>query len=71
MKFKQVKKEISLKGYRKKQSTSGEIQYEYSDIKGLKVYLDENTKTIRVEAPGETAISKVINDFNLPMYKSM
>jgi hypothetical protein len=69
-KFKQVRKEIIQKGYRRKQTTGEEAQYEFSEIKGLEVYLNENTRTIRARAPGETALSKVINDFNLPMYRS-
>jgi hypothetical protein len=69
-KFKQVRKEITLKGYRRKQTAGDEAEYEYSEIKGLEVFLNENTRSIRARAPGETAMSKVINDFNLPMYRS-
>jgi hypothetical protein len=69
-KFKQVRKEITLRGYRRKQTAGDEAEYEYSEIKGLEVFLNENTRTIRAKAPGETAMSKVINDFDLPMYRS-
>ena len=70
-KFKNVRKELIQKGYRKKRTIGQESSYEYSEIKGLQVFIDEGSRTIRAEAPGETAISKVIDDFNLPMYKSM
>ena len=69
-KFKQVRKEITLKGYRRKQTAGEEAEYEYAEIKGLEVFLNENTRTIRAMAPGETALSKVINDFDLPLYRS-
>ena len=69
-KFKQVRKEITLKGYRRKQTAGEEAEYEYSEIKGLEVFLNETTRTIRAKAPGETALSKVINDFDLPLYRS-
>jgi hypothetical protein len=69
-KFKQVRKEITLKGYRRKQTAGEEAQYEFSEIKGLEVFINENARSIRARAPGETALSKVINDFDLPLYKS-
>ena len=69
-KFKQVRKEIMQKGYRRKQTAGDEAEYEYAEIKGLEVFLNENTHTIRALAPGETALSKVINDFSLPLYRS-
>jgi hypothetical protein len=69
-KFKQVRKEIIQKGYRRKQTVGEEAEYEFAEIKGLEVFLNENTRTIRARAPGETALSKVINDFDLPLYKS-
>jgi hypothetical protein len=69
-KFKQVRKEITLKGYRRKQTAGEEAEYEFAEIKGLEVFLNENTRTVRARAPGETALSKVINDFDLPLYRS-
>jgi hypothetical protein len=69
-KFKQVRKEIIQKGYRRKQTTGDESEYEFAEIKGLEVFLNENTRAIRARAPGETALSKVINDFDLPLYRS-
>jgi hypothetical protein len=69
-KFKQVRKEIVLKGYRRKQTAGDEAEYEFAEIKGLEVFLNENTRSIRAKAPGETALSKVINDFDLPLYRS-
>lgn len=69
-KFKQVRKEITLKGYRRKHTVGDEAEYEFAEIKGLEVFLNEITRTIRARAPGETAMSKVINDFGLPMYRS-
>ena len=69
-KFKQVRKEIIQKGYRRKANVGDEAEYEYSEIKGLEVYLNEHIRMIRARAPGETALSKVINDFNLPLYRS-
>jgi len=69
-KFKQVRKEIIQKGYRRKRNEGAEAEYEYSEIKGLEVFLNENTRTILARAPGETALSKVVNDFNLPLYRS-
>ena len=69
-KFKQVRKEITLKGYRRKHSVGDEAEYEFAEINGLEVFLNENTRTIRATAPGETALSKVINDFDLPLYRS-
>ncbi|MDO8303701.1 MAG: hypothetical protein Q7T18_10710 [Sedimentisphaerales bacterium] len=69
-KFKQVRKEITLKGYRRKRTAGEEAEYEFSEIKGLEVFIDENARSIRARAPGETALSKVVNDFDLPLYKS-
>jgi hypothetical protein len=69
-KFKQVRKEIIQKGYRRKQTAGDEAEYEFAEIKGLEVFLNENTRTVRARAPGETALSKVINDFGLPLYRS-
>jgi hypothetical protein len=69
-KFKQVRKEIIQKGYRRKQTTGDEAEYEFAEIKGLEVFINEKSRTIRARAPGETALSKVINDFDLPLYRS-
>jgi hypothetical protein len=69
-KFKQIRKEIIQKGYRRKHTMGEEVQFEFAEIKGLEVYLNENSRTVRARAPGETALSKVINDFDLPLYKS-
>jgi hypothetical protein len=69
-KFKQVRKEIVLKGYRRKKTAGEEAEYEFAEIKGLEVFLNENARSIKARAPGETALSKVINDFDLPLYKS-
>ncbi len=69
-KFKQIRKEILQKGYRRKQTTGEEVEFEFAEIKGLEVFLNENQRTVRARAPGETALSKVINDFDLPSYKS-
>jgi hypothetical protein len=69
-KFKQVRKEIILKGYRRKKTDGDEAEYEFAEIKGLEVFLNEISRTIRAKAPGETALSKVINDFDLPLYRS-
>jgi hypothetical protein len=69
-KFKQVRKELILKGYRRKKTTGEEAQYEFTEIKGLEVYLNETARSLRARAPGETALAKVINDFDLPLYRS-
>lgn len=69
-KFKQVRKEIIQKGYRRKHTVGEEVQFEFAEIQGLEVYLNEKQRTVRARAPGETALSKVINDFDLPLYKS-
>jgi hypothetical protein len=69
-KFKQVRKEIILKGYRRKRTEGDEAEYEFAEIKGLEVFLNENTRSIRAKGPGETALSKVVNDFDLPLYRS-
>jgi hypothetical protein len=69
-KFKQVRKEIIQRGYRRKKTIGDEAEYEFAEIKGLEVFLNENSRTIRARAPGETALSKVINDFDLPLYRS-
>lgn len=69
-KFKQVRKEIIQKGYRRKHTVGDEAEYEFAEIKGLEIFLNEISRTIRAKAPGETALSKVINDFDLPLYRS-
>jgi hypothetical protein len=69
-KFKQVRKEITQKGYRRKHTVGDEAEYEFAEIKGLEVFLNEKDRSIRAKAPGETALSKVINDFDLPLYRS-
>jgi hypothetical protein len=70
MKFKEVRKQIRLKGYRRLQGEGQEIKYSQPSVRGLFVAVHEGERYIRAIAPGQSSLSQIINDFNLPMYRS-
>ena len=70
IKFKEVRKQIRLKGYRRLQGEGQEIRFAQPSIRGLVVAVNEHDRSIRAIAPGQTALAQAINDFNLPMYRA-
>lgn len=70
MKFKEVRKALRIKGYRRVPGEGQEIKYSQPSVRGLMVAVNESDRTIRAIAPGQSSLSQVINDFDLPMYRS-
>jgi hypothetical protein len=70
MKFKEVRKALRIKGYRRMPGEGAEIRYSQPSVRGLMVAVNEGQKTIKAIAPGQSSLSQVINDFDLPMYRS-
>jgi hypothetical protein len=70
MKFKEVRKAIRLKGYRRLQGEGQEIKYSQPSVRGLFVAVNEAEKSIKAIAPGQSSLSQIINDFDLPMYRA-
>lgn len=70
MKFKEVRKQIRLKGYRRLPGEGAEIKYSQPSVRGLTLALNEGQRSIKAIAPGQSSLSQIINDFDLPMYRS-
>ena len=70
MKFKEVRKTVRLKGYRRLSGQGAEIRYSQPSVRGLMLAINESQKSIRAIAPGESSLAQVANDFDLPMYRS-
>lgn len=70
MKYKEVKKALRIKGYRRMPGEGAEIKYSQPSVRGLFVAINDGEKSIRAIAPGQSSLSQIINDFDLPMYRS-
>jgi hypothetical protein len=70
MKFKEVRKALRIKGYRRLPGEGAEIKYSQPSVRGLTVAVNEGQKSIKAIAPGQSSLSQVVNDFDLPMYRS-
>jgi hypothetical protein len=70
MKYKEVRKLIRLKGYRRLQGEGQEIKYSQPSVRGLFIAVNDADRSIRAIAPGQSSLSQIINDFDLPMYRS-
>jgi hypothetical protein len=70
MKYKEVRKQIRLKGYRRLPGEGAEIKYSQPSVRGLTVAVNDSLRSIKAIAPGQSSLSQIINDFDLPMYRS-
>jgi hypothetical protein len=70
MKFKEVRKALRIKGYRRLPGEGQEIRYSQPSVRGLFVAVNESERYIKAVAPGQSSLSQVVNDFDLPMYRS-
>ena len=70
MKYKEVRKMIRLKGYRRLQGEGQEIKYSQPSVRGLFIAVNDAERSIRAIAPGQSSLAQIINDFDLPMYRS-
>ena len=70
MKFKEVRKALRIKGYRRLPGEGQEIRFSQPSVRGLVVAVNDGEKSITAIAPGQSSLSQIINDFNLPMYRS-
>lgn len=70
LKFKDVRKTLGPKGYRCLQGQMYGACFTQPSIRGLVIAINEEHHSIRASAPSFTALSQIINDFNLPMYRS-
>ena len=70
MKFKEVRKALRIKGYRRLPGEGQEIRYSQPSVRGLMVAVNETEKSLKAISPGQSSLSQVINDFDLPMYRS-
>jgi hypothetical protein len=70
MKFKEVRKALRIKGYRRMPGEGQEIRYSQPSVRGLFVAVNEAEKSLKAISPGQSSLSQVINDFDLPMYRS-
>jgi hypothetical protein len=69
MRFHSVIKLLPEKGMMHGQRIGTEMRYEHHSIRGLHLYIDHGAKTIRATAYGVSALSQVVDDFNLPLYR--
>jgi hypothetical protein len=70
MKYKEVRKQIRLKGYRRLPGEGAEVLYSQPSVRGLMIAVNDSDRSIRAIAPGQSSLSQIINDFDLPMYRS-
>lgn len=68
-KFKNVLKYLTDKGYRLVRKSGAENQYNCDSVR-LSLFINHTEKAIRAEAFGDSGLSKAIDDFALPAYKS-
>ena len=67
-KFNLIKSSLSEKGYMRGKHIEGEMRYEHHSTRGLFVCINETTRSIRAVAFGDSALSQVADEFNLPLY---
>jgi hypothetical protein len=70
MKFSMAMKAMQAAGYTRYTASPEGLRYPHHSIQGLALIVNKEQKTIVAEAWGESALSQIYNDLNLPAYSS-
>ncbi len=68
-KFDFVRRSLTEKGYLRPEHIDAEKRYAHHSTRGLYICINESTRSIKAIAFGDSALSQVADDFNLPLYR--
>ncbi len=70
-KFKDVLRTMREKGYSRGKLVEGGMRYPHHSFRNLALIIRKEKKIIQAEYASESALGQIIDDFNLPAYKSV